>query len=209
MIGRARVRRNGLTLGLVTEKGKGLVAHLLWREWKRRLVVVVEEGCHPQIKPGKETTNFIKEHLNKAREREMENPRRRKRSVPAPSPVKIPGFTPTDLAVAELLIHISSSSGDSSAATAPQRSVSSALSSSSSPLSVASVARPPIPGPSHFAAAAEDDGDDDAGFHRLRPRYRSLAEVYADCPRIDGDGRNRSAAAAGPAVRRRKRGDFD
>ncbi|PKU64524.1 uncharacterized protein LOC110095034 [Dendrobium catenatum] len=114
----------------------------------------------------------------------------------APAPIRIPGFTAIELSAAEQLVQLSESSPDTSAATL-QRSFSSALSSSSSPISVGSIAPPPYrrhPLSLSVAKEAEDEDDDDGGFKRLRPRYRSIADIYADCVRIDevaGDGRKR------------------
>ncbi|KAL0920731.1 hypothetical protein M5K25_009894 [Dendrobium thyrsiflorum] len=113
----------------------------------------------------------------------------------APAPLRIPGFTAIELAAAEQLVQLSESSADSSAATL-QRSFSSALSSSSSPISVGSIAPPPYRRhPLSFSVAKEaEDEEDDGGFKRLRPRYRLIADIYADCVRIDevaGDGRRR------------------
>ncbi|KAK8916098.1 hypothetical protein KSP39_PZI022532 [Platanthera zijinensis] len=140
----------------------------------------------------------------------MEIPRQSRPLWPLLRPIKIPGFTPTELAAAEQLVQLSGSSCDSSAATALQRSLSPALQrslspalSSSSPASIGSISRPPNVDPTPFASA-EDDDDDDGGFQRLRPRYRLLSDVYADCERIDEDRRTGVAAP-----RRRKKRDWD
>ncbi|KAG0488431.1 hypothetical protein HPP92_007242 [Vanilla planifolia] len=117
----------------------------------------------------------------------MEGLRKRRRLWLPPSTIDIRrmGFTETEMVAAEQLVHLSESSGESSSAAAtaeevmkiPQRSISSAFSSSSSPISVDSVALPPI-------TVAEDDDNEDWRLRRLRPRYRTIADVYAESEAI-------------------------
>ncbi|KAG0490138.1 hypothetical protein HPP92_007001 [Vanilla planifolia] len=117
----------------------------------------------------------------------MEGLRKRRRLWLPPSTIDIRrmGFTVTEMVAAEQLVHLSESSGESSSAAAtaeevmkiPQRSISSAFSFSSSPISVDSVALPPI-------TVAEDDDNEDWRLRRLRPRYRTIADVYAESEAI-------------------------
>ncbi|KAG0452883.1 hypothetical protein HPP92_025547 [Vanilla planifolia] len=103
------------------------------------------------------------------------------------------------MAAAEQLIQLSESSVESAeeALTIAPITISSALSSSSSPLSVGSTSVPPRNRMPPFAVA---DDDEDEDLRRLRARYRKLEEVYAE---------GASAVFGGRMWRRRKKGDLE